>query len=139
GDELGIVAFGVRAYPVLELGPNPSEERLLEAVGRLQPTDPRTLLAEATALAGEWLLESKAPVRHAVIVTDGDDLDPGDVSRAQGAALDMAKGGVTVSVIQIASTRFGLASDVARIAELGRGEFVREVDGGAIPRLVFAE
>jgi hypothetical protein len=139
GDELGIVAFGERAHVVRELGPLPSEPELRSDIERLRAVDRATLLADALGQAGRWLGESTAPVRHAVVVTDGEEFDPGDARRAQSAARAMGEAGITVSVVQIASTRAGLVRDVANIAAFGKGTFVRETDGSQIPRLVFTE
>lgn len=139
GDELGVVAFGVRAYEVLPLGPVPGEEQVQRELEALRALDNQTILGGAVGRAYAWLRASKAAVRHAVILTDGDRLDAGDLTLAQSAARRMAEDGITVSVIQIADTAVGLVRDLNAIAQQGRGVFQRETDGSAIPRLVFAE
>ena len=139
GDELGVVAFGVRAYEVLPLGPVPGEVELQRELEALRALDGETNLGGAVGRAYAWLRASKAAVRHAVILTDGDRLDAGDLTLAQSAARRMAEDGITVSVIQIADTAVGLVRDLNEIARQGRGVFQRETDGTAIPRLVFAE
>jgi hypothetical protein len=139
GDELGVLAFGVRAYEVLPLGPVPEEAIVQRELEALRAIDGQTILGGAVGRAFAWLRESKAAVRHAVILTDGDRLDAGDLTLAQSAARRMGEAGITVSVIQIADTAVGLVRDLNEIARQGRGVFLRETDGSAIPRLVFAE
>jgi Mg-chelatase subunit ChlD len=139
GDELGLIAFGARAYEVLPLGPIPGPAELRSAIEALRATDGQTFVGDAVRRAGAWLIASRAAVRHAVVITDGDRLDPGDLTLAQSAARHMAQAGITVSLIQIASSRYGQAGEIAKIAQIGRGAFVRETDGSQIPRLVFAE
>ncbi len=138
-DQLGIVAFGERAYVVRPLGPPPTRADLKADIERLRAVDNNTLVADALAQAADWLEASKAPVRHAVVVTDGENFDPGDARRAQSLARQMGADGITVSVVQIATTRIGRVLDVSQIASFGKGTFVRETDGAEIPRLVFAE
>ncbi len=139
GDELGVLAFGVRAYEVLPLGRVPDEADVQRELEALRAIDGQTILGGAVGRAGRWLMDSKAAVRHAVILTDGDRLDAGDLTLAQSAARRMGEAGITVSVIQIADTAVGLVRDLNEIARQGRGVFLRETDGSAIPRLVFAE
>jgi len=141
GDELGIVSFGERAYRDLPLGPVPPEGEMRARLERLRGVDRQTLVGDAVRVAGEWLSASKAAIRHAVIVTDGELGDPGDSTFAQSTANRMREAGITVSLIQIVSGREvgGRVGEIARIPAFGGGKFVRSDDAKAIPKLIFTE
>ena len=142
GDELGILAFGARAYTIIPLAPIPDPRELRRILEGLRAQQETTLLHETLRRAGAWLRKSKAAVRHAVVLTDGDLPDPGDRAGAQAAAKGMGDDGITVSLIQLV-TDDGLGErhvrDASRIARFGRGKFVRSNNPSQIPKMIFAE
>ncbi|MBI5853385.1 MAG: VWA domain-containing protein [Planctomycetes bacterium] len=139
GDELGVVAFGERDYAILPLSAAPPREEVERAIGGLAANDSDTLIGGAMQRAEQWLAASTAPVKHVVVVTDGELQDPGDAALGQATARRLAQSGATVSVLLIAPGGFARSERLARIADLGRGRFVREDDGTSIPRFVAAE
>lgn len=141
GDLLGVVGFSGSATDVVPLGPVPG---LGELRRRLETLSPRrtTRIHAGLARAAEWLDESTAPVRHAVIITDGERLGPHpvDLERTQSLAQKLAQRGVTVSVLHVSKpgddVRF---APYSRMAKLGRGAFHRTRDASQVPRLLIAE
>ncbi|MBK8976597.1 MAG: VWA domain-containing protein [Planctomycetes bacterium] len=135
-DELAVVAFDDVAEEIVALGPVPDEARLrrdFERLGPLGGTRIDTGLRRGEQVVGR----SRAPVRHVLVLTDGDDLPLADVSGARNAADRIARAGGTVSVIQVTSS--SLIADVAAIATAGRGQYRKVEDASAIPTFLFAE
>lgn len=138
-DQLGLIAFGERAYTILPLADRPDAARIDAAIAGLDGSDFDTLIGAALQRAEQWLRTCRAPVKHVVVITDGELQDPGDAALGQATAKRIAQGGASVSVLLIAPGGFARSERLARIAELGRGRFVREDDGAAIPRFVASE
>ncbi|MHC5063025.1 MAG: vWA domain-containing protein, partial [Planctomycetota bacterium] len=142
GDELGLIAFGEHGQEleVLKLGPRPRDSKLRTSLETLRAEAPRTQLGSALNLSLTRLSASKLPVRHAVVITDGNLPDFADVLHCRTVADRMAKLGITLSIIQVLD--LGDASsplELKRIADAGRGVLHRSRNRGAIPSLVLSE
>jgi Mg-chelatase subunit ChlD len=136
-DEIGILGFGAFLHPILPLGPRPDDTVLRAACAQLSAEDPNTLIGPGLRRADEWIRKSKAPVRHVVIITDGELQDPGDALLGQAVARRLGLDGIFVSALLVVpSDEFTRAERLQRIAELGRGRFVQEAEGDSIPRFV---
>ncbi|MFO1051557.1 MAG: VWA domain-containing protein [Planctomycetota bacterium] len=137
GDELGVIGFGIETRTILPFAPLPGAAALEQAMARMDAVDPDTLIGGAMKRAEEWIKDCKAPVRHVVVITDGELQDPVDAALGQSVARRLGESGVQVSAILVVPDgEFTRADRLHRITELGRGRFVQEAKGDSIPRFV---
>ncbi len=139
GDRIGVVAYDDTARWLVPLTTVGTEHALADIEARLGTltTGGGTRLLGALDLALPALAGlAGVPTRHAVLITDGRDVNPD--ADAYAATLRAAHdAGVTLSTIAI-------GSDVdrallARLAQLGRGRFHAADDPGDLPQLAMAE
>ncbi len=135
-DQLGVIAFHHSPSTIVPLGRRLGREGLRARLEGIR-SDGLTKVGHALRAAEEMLRGTDLPVRHVVLLTDGEELDATDVRVSQAAARRLAEAGATVSVIHVATSR--LTGEVAEIASFGRGKYLKTEDGRAIPRLMFAE
>jgi Mg-chelatase subunit ChlD len=142
GDEVGIVTFGNQGQGRIEMPLTPANERdkVKAGVAKLRTALEQTYLHAGMQKAQELLAASKAPVRHAVVISDGEivlDEEIGLVALAR----TMHEQGITISIVQIAGdTTSPLQRATAnKIATTGGGTYVVAPDAARVPVLVSAE
>ena len=141
GDEVGLITFGDDDQARVELPLTDAAQfaRIEAGIAKLSHFNERTFLDNGLTLARTMLGQSKAAVRHVVVLTDGEVWDQELVLRQRANA--MKKEGLTLSMISIVDDRTlatfqGMAE---RIAREGGGSFLPVRDARAVPQLVSAE
>lgn len=143
GDSFALISFGARAEVELELGDASRKDALRLAVGRLVADADATRAYLALSAAWAQLKRSDAPVRHVLLLTDGEFTDQEQNYRSLVRA--MQREGIGISAI--ASTGAASGGDglnVGKFRFLNRllrsiGGSIRFGTSKEIPRLVLGE
>ena len=136
GDEIAVVTFGDRGREVLGLTPVEQIETVrakIEAIGAERES---TYVADALRKAQRLLAGSKAAVKHAVVVSDGEIYD---YVAAAGPLREMRRAGVTTSLIQIVGGGQVDPVSARGFVELGGGTYATPTNADEVPRLVSLE
>ncbi len=131
-DIIGVIAFDQRPRWIVSPTEARNRDRVLAQVARLQAGG-GTDIHPAIALAYDYLRQSNAKVRHAIVLSDFQ-TDPGDF---QGLLTRMAREKMTVSTV-------GIGNDADRelmrnMAQWGHGRSYVAKDLYAIPQIFTAE
>lgn len=143
GDSFALVAFGTRADAMLELGPASRRNALRSAVSGLVADASATRAYLALSEAWAQLKRSDAPIRHVLLLTDGEFTDQEQNYRSMVRA--MQREGIGISAIASTSgLRGGDALNVGKFRFLSRllrtvGGSIRFGTSTEIPRLVLGE
>ncbi|MEK7469753.1 MAG: VWA domain-containing protein [Planctomycetota bacterium] len=132
GDKVGVVAFDNEAHWVLEPTAATARGSVVDAISRLAAGG-ETHIYAGLEMAGERARALKFPVRHIIVMTDGQ-TRPADFRKlVEGLAAD----GVTVSTVGIGDELdSGL---LANMAQWGRGRFYFTARSDEIPRIFTLE
>ena len=137
-DRVGVVAYDENAewaVEVREVGAGLALAELEIALSQLE-AEGGTRILSALQLGLERLGNDSGATRHAVLLSDGRDLEEDDAA-TEAAAADAAAAGVTLSTIAI-----GADADedlLQRLARIGRGRFHAALDPSDLPGLVLDE
>ncbi|MCC6741007.1 MAG: VWA domain-containing protein, partial [Planctomycetia bacterium] len=132
GDRVGVVAFDSEAHWLLEPVDASARGTIADAISRLQPGG-ETDIYKGLEAAGKRARGQKVPVRHVILMTDGQ--TPSADFRA--LVQDLAADGVTVSTVGIGQDFDG--DLLANIAQWGKGRFYFTSRSDEIPRLFTLE
>ncbi len=142
GDRVALVTFGNQdaGVLVLPLTDVTAREVLREGIAKLGAQNESTYLLDGLRIARKQLQESKAAVRHIVVISDGAVVLDERLALAALAG-DLAREGCTLSLIQISGddtspSQRGFAEDLTRT---GGGTYWPVADASRVPVLVSGE
>ncbi len=133
-DLVGVVAFNNDQKAVIPLTKVPSEDVVDKGLSRLKPEGETDINAGLTR-AAEEIRDAKTKLRHIILFTDGFTA-PGNLERLAEQAGELAAEGITVSVL---ATGEGAATELAKVAEAGKGRFYPGRDLSQIPEILQQE
>ncbi len=149
GDQVGVVSFGNRGKGrvVVPLTDVARWRDIRKAVSGLTHEFEETYAADALGKAIALLQRSSAPVKHVVVITDGEIMDTTDTGefRALKAAARARQAGCTVSVIQVvpqdrpAGSEMVRSAPAKRLSDAGGGILARGRSADVIPVVVSTE
>lgn len=141
GDEVGVVSFGDDEQARIELPLTGATDResVERGLDKLAHANERTYLDHGLVTATRMLANSKAAVRHVVVLTDGEVWDQELVLRRR--AHTMRQQGMTVSIVSIVDDRTppSFQATARNVANEGGGLFLPVRDVRSVPQLVSAE
>ncbi len=132
GDKVGVIAFDSEAHWVVEPVDATARGTVSDAISRLQPGGETDVYA-GMAMAAERARGAKFPVRHVIVMTDGQTPSAEFRKLVEGMAAD----GVTVSTVGIGDDFDG--GLLANMAQWGRGRFYFTSRAEEIPRIFTLE
>jgi hypothetical protein len=140
GDEFGAFGFTTDTIHNVPLTPVEEDPRAIERGLERIWYEPGggTLIATTLKRVAAELKHTRAPVRHVVVISDGEVFDAADVGTIK-QANDVKRGGATLSVVRIAgdADRMDLVAATERLASPGCYRFLR--DPRELPRIVSLE
>ncbi len=134
-DHVGVLAFNTEQSWIVPLQTLPPEEVVTKGLRQLSPSG-GTDLTKPLLVAGEALRNDKAKLKHIILFTDGF-TSPGGLDALVGQAADLADEGITVSVVATGET--GADTNLAAVADAGRGRFYNETDLSQVPQIMMQE
>lgn len=142
GDQVALVTFGNQDAGTLVMPLTDVMARAVvrEGIAKLGAQNEATYLLDGLRIARKQLKESKAAVRHIVVISDGA-VQMGEELALTALAGDLARDGSTLSLIQISGD--DTSPSQRRFAELltkaGGGTYWPVVDASRVPVLVSGE
>ncbi|MFB3787520.1 MAG: VWA domain-containing protein [bacterium] len=131
-DFIGLIAFDTYAYPIVEPQNNSNAMAITQLIEQIQ-IGGGTSMYPALEMAYEQLYASPAPLKHVIVLTDGQSM-PGDF---EGIVNQMAQDKITVSTVGIGrDVNFELLSDMA---QWGKGRSYFTTDPADIPQIFTKE
>ncbi len=141
GDLVGVVTFGNEGLGRIELPlcDVADKAKVEQGIARLAASREFTYLQSGLELAQQMLAQSRAAVRHAVVISDGEVYDSELVLRA--LAAEGKKRGVTLSLISIVddSTKSEFLAMAELVSREGGGRYFPMRDAAKVPQIVSAE
>ena len=138
-DDFALVTFGQRSRVILPLGPAERHVRLEQELKRLRAEADTTHAYPGLGLAWELLKRSDAPVRHVVILTDGEFLDHFRPYEERLAA--MRRDGIGVSALGMRDRDVprGEFAFLGRLLASVEGRLLTTSSPTEVPRLLLGE
>lgn len=132
-DEFGVVCFDEAAKQVVRLQPVQNRQAAIQEQIATLVAGGGTNIYPGLMLAADWLRQSKARVKHCLLLTDGMSL-PGDFVQATDALKGMK---ATLSTVAIGTDADQVL--LRRLAAEGDGRFYYTDDPSALPRIFTKE
>jgi hypothetical protein len=141
-DSLGLIGNSTDLFWIQELGPIGNRRAVEERVNRVQPEGKGINFYSIIREAYDTLKRDRSAVRHVLVFGDAEDIDQYEVESV-GHSFDlvrqMARDGITLSVVAI-----GLPTDkdipfLRTASLLGKGDFYLVADLRALPRYFVSE
>ena len=142
GDEFGVVGFDGQVHRILPLATAPGPAAVESAIRRLAATGGMTLLGPAMLEAERWMRTSTAPIRHIVVITDGELADPADAALAQSVSLrlrtdpDPKRWVIVNAIMVVPDQKFVRMANLSGVVTPERGVLIKEAEGDSITRFV---
>lgn len=133
-DLVGVLAFNDDQKMVLPLQTVPDDDVVQGHLDDVEASGATDVNAGLRRAARE-LRDAKAKLKHIILFTDGF-TEPGSLGALAEQAEDVAAEGITVSVV---ATGEGASTELARVAEAGRGRFYAGRDLTQIPEILVQE
>ena len=136
-DRLGIIGNSTDLYWIHKTGPVDDRVGLLETIGGLYPRGDGINFYSIVREAYGTLTDDPSPIRHVLVFGDAEDIDHYEVA-GEGHSYDlirqMAKEGVTLSVLAIGQPTDKDVPFLRTATLLGGGDFYLISDLKALPR-----
>lgn len=133
-DQVGVLAFNADQKMVVPMQTAPDADTVRERLAPVRAAGETDVNAGLRRAARE-LRDTKAKLKHVILFTDGFTA-PGSLAALERQAGEIAAEGITVSVV---ATGEGASTELARVAEAGRGRFYTGRDLNEIPEILVQE
>jgi Ca-activated chloride channel homolog len=131
-DQIGVIAFDGDTYVISEMQPALNREKIASEIARIEAAGGTTMYP-AIEQAFQMLLPVSAPLKHAIVLTDG----IAEQADFEGLAQTMAAAKITVSTVAV-----GDGSDtqlLEQIARVGKGRYYLTEDPAQVPQIFARE
>lgn len=136
-DRLGLIGNSTDLFWIHELGPTGDRTRLVENIDSIKPRGDGLNFYSIVYESYQRLLRDDAPIRHILVLGDSEDIDEYEIfgrGHSYDLLREMARNGVTLSVIALGHPTDKDVPFLRTASLLGKGDFYQVSNINALPQ-----